>query len=122
MEKAPLSFVPEMEGSYLLCEPHELHEVDGTQRSDEPVSKSITNFWSSVPMVISPVQRVSFSWSVRSTPSRLACVGIVAMGLIEAPLLNALTPTFFSRLIRFWRCLLVGAGNDEQHEARRGTV
>ena len=101
MEKLPLCFLPECEGSYLLCEPHELHDLDGIQRSDEPVSKSTVNFWLFVPIAIWPVQRRSFCWSVSGTPARFTCEGSRAMGLMDAPLLKACSPTFCLRLIRF---------------------
>lgn len=84
-----------------------LHEEDGTQRSDEPVSKSIKNFWAGVPMETVPAHSVSSSSSVRDSLWRLERVsGTSARGLISAPSLKAWRPTFFSKLIRFARCLL----------------
>ena len=114
MEKEPLSFLlpEEDEGSYLECVPHVEHDEAGTQRSDEPVSKSMVKVWAGLPMETLPVQSSSFSWSVRSTPPRFwRKSGRVARGLISAPLENAWRPTFFSRLMRFWRCLLQTEGS-----------
>ena len=109
MEKEPLSFLlpEEDEGSYLEWLPQVEHDEAGTQRSDEPVSKSMVKLWAGLPMETLPVQRRSFSWSVSSTLPRFwRDLGRVARGLISAPLENAWRPTFFSRLMRFWRCLL----------------
>ena len=88
-----------------------VHEEDGIQRSEEPVSKSMRKLWPGVPIEIVPAHSSSSSSSVSDSLWRLKCSfarrsGMRASGLISAPSLKACAPTFFSRLIRFARCLL----------------
>lgn len=47
-----------------------VHDDEGTQRSDEPVSKSIVKFCGGVPMEIVPAHSVSLSMSVSGSPLR----------------------------------------------------
>ncbi len=44
-----------------------VQEELGTQRSEEPVSKSMRNFWAGEPMEIEPAHSVSLSSSVRDS-------------------------------------------------------
>ena len=115
IENEPLFFVLVDEDDALYCvfflHVELVQLLDGTHRSDEPVSKSIKNFCAGVPMEILPAHSVSLSSSVSDSLCRLVrlawmCSGRTATGLISAPALKACVPTFFSRLIRFCRCLL----------------
>ena len=102
------SLVDEDDASYLSFELHVLLEQseDGTQRSADPVSKSIKNVSPGVPIEMSPAHSSSLS-SVRDSLWRfMRRSGSTARGLISAPALKACAPTFFWRLIRFARCLL----------------
>ena len=97
------------EAEYLLLERQVelVHEEEGIQRSEEPVSKSMRNFCAGVPMEIVPAHSSSESSSVRDSLWRLAREsGRTRRGLISAPSLNASTPTLFLRLIKLARCLL----------------
>lgn len=59
----PLFFelVEDFEASNFLWVPQVVHADDGTQRSDEPVSKSMRNGCAGVPMVIVPAHSTSSS-------------------------------------------------------------
>ena len=117
-----LELVDESAASYLLFELHVelLQEDEGTQRSEEPVSKSMRKLWPGVPIEIVPAHSSSSSSSVSDSLWRFARrSGRTASGLISAPSLKACVPTFFWRLIRFWRCLL-GLGNDVSPRGVRG--
>lgn len=97
------------EGSYKAWLAQDAHEAAGTQRSDEPVSKSSVKFCGGSPIVIGPVHSRSNDWSVSGTAPRFPlsrCEGRVASALIEAPSGSASAPRFFCRLMRFWRNLL----------------
>ena len=94
-----------------------VQEDEGIQRSEEPVSKSMRNFWAGVPTEIEPAHSRSSSSSVSASLWRLArWSGRTARGLMTAPSLKTWVPTFFSRLIRFARCLLeCGVTRKRQH-------
>ena len=111
MENVPLFFEPVEDDDavyfFLLLQVELVHDEEGIQRSEEPVSKSMRNFCAGVPMEIVPAHSRSSSSSVRASLWRFArCSGRTRSGLISAPSLNAWVPTFFWRLIRFARCLL----------------
>jgi len=44
----------------------------GTQRLEDPVSKSIVKFWGGVPMLMGPVYNIPESWSVRTSSATTA--------------------------------------------------
>ena len=93
-----LELVDESAASYLLFELHVelLQEDEGTQRSEEPVSKSMRKLWPGVPIEIVPAHSSSSSSSVSDSLWRFARrSGRTASGLISAPSLKACVPTFF---------------------------
>jgi len=53
----------------LLRLPHsDVEQLEhGTQRLEDPVSKSIVKFWGGVPMLTGPVYNIPDSWSVRTS-------------------------------------------------------
>ena len=116
MVKLPSSRRPVVEflRSYIaLPKQAELHDELGTQRSDEPVSKSMINWALAEPIVIKPVHSVSSFSSTKRSPWRFprweSCGWVrlrVLRGMIQAPRGNALAPAFFLRLMRLLRCLL----------------
>ena len=121
MENDPDCFFPELDllAVYTCLDLHVelVHDELGTQRSEEPVSKSMRNVWAGEPMEIEPAHSVSFSSSVSDSDWRFAmCEGRRARGLIVAPGLKTCEPTLFCRLIKFARCLLEsGEGRTDQH-------
>ena len=86
---------------YLSRPPQVLQVERGTQRSEEPVSKSTVNFWGGLPIVMCPIH----SWPSFSLVSGMLLVvslarfwtdeGTVAIGLTSASLNTASRPTLF---------------------------
>lgn len=81
-----LLLVEDLLGLNFAWLPQEVHDEEGTQRSEEPVSKTILKLCAGVPMLTVPVHSRSSSWSVSGTLARFwRDSGMVAMGLISAP-------------------------------------
>ena len=127
--KFPSFFAPvdDFPWSYLPCfAPHELHDDAGTQRSDEPVSKSTKNETGGVPMVMCPPHSSSSLRSVKgtfcrfSTPSsrRAKSAGSAASGgMVDTP--AGSWPVFrwrFSRLLRYLLCEGMSCGQGKHEE------
>ena len=96
-----------------------VHDALGTQRSDEPVSKSMRNVWPGVPIAMLPAHSSSLSSSVSgSVPvARFArAAGAARKSLICQPAGSA--PLFARRLRRFFWYLL--QGDARQQHVRSG--
>ena len=93
ISNVPLFFelVDESAASYLFLELHALllQEDEGTQRSEEPVSKSMRKLRPGVPIEIVPAHSTSSSSTSDSIWRFMRRSGSTAKGLISAPSLKA---------------------------------